>query len=183
MHEFIFRLFFDETKFPHHFCYLMPVRSQRCKIHAKGQISHHGEIADKQLISNGHWTEWSAYLGMNSQLACRFDNRTKHGAQVDVLLSQVCLSHQRLHGIQRDKYHFIHGEIADKQLISNGNWTEWSVIWDGIIRAISKLNEHEAQVDDLKSHWVWSQTKIARHEIQLPLYYTHFNEITVFCQY
>ena len=45
--------------------------------------------------------------------------------------------------------------------INNGNWTEWSAIWAEI---------------DLKSQ-VWFQTKIAWHEVQLPLYYIHF-EIT-----
>ena len=34
---------------------------------------------------------------------------------------------------------------------------------------------------DLKSQ-VWFQTKIARHEVQLPLYYIHF-EIAEFSQY
>jgi len=34
---------------------------------------------------------------------------------------------------------------------------------------------------DLKSQ-VWFQTKIARHEVQLPLYYIHF-EIAEFRQY
>ena len=53
--------------------------------------------------------------------------------------------------------------------IYNGNWTERSAIWAEIIRVISKSN-------DLKSQ-VWFQTKIARHEVQLPLYYIHF-EIT-----
>ena len=32
---------------------------------------------------------------------------------------------------------------------------------------------------DLKSQ-VWFQTKIARHELQLPLYYTHFEIIQTF---
>ena len=32
---------------------------------------------------------------------------------------------------------------------------------------------------DLKSQ-VWFQTKIARHEVQLPLYYTHFEIIQSF---
>ena len=34
---------------------------------------------------------------------------------------------------------------------------------------------------DMKSR-VWYQTKIERHEVQLPLYYSHF-EITEFSQY
>ena len=34
---------------------------------------------------------------------------------------------------------------------------------------------------DLKSQ-VWFQTKIARHEVQLPLYYIHF-EVAEFSQY
>ena len=44
-------------------------------------------------------------------------------------------------------------------MINNGNWTEWIAIW--------------AEIISVKSQ-VWFQTKIARHEIQLPLYYIHF---------
>ena len=54
----------------------------------------------------------------------------------------------------------------------NGNWTEWSAIWAEIICMISKLNEHEREFH-LKSQ-AWFQTKIARHKVQLPLYYIHF---------
>ena len=43
----------------------------------------------------------------------------------------------------------------------NGNWTEWSAISAEIIRVISKS-------------LVRFQTKIARHKVQLPLYYIHF---------
>ena len=51
--------------------------------------------------------------------------------------------------------------------INSGNWTERrSAIWSEIIRMISKSQ-------------VWFQTKIALHEVQLPLYYIHF-EITHF---
>ena len=43
-------------------------------------------------------------------------------------------------------------------------------------------NQTSAQQEfDLKSQ-VWFQTKIARHEVQLPLDYSHF-EITEFSQY
>ena len=43
-------------------------------------------------------------------------------------------------------------------------------------------NQTSAQREfDLKSQ-VWFQTKIARHEVQLPLYYIHF-EIAEFSQY
>ena len=52
--------------------------------------------------------------------------------------------------------------------------TEWSAIWSEIVRVILKSNEF-----DLKSQ-AWFQTKIARHKVQLPLYYTYF-EITEFC--
>ena len=58
-----------------------------------------------------------------------------------------------------------------KWMIWNGNWTEWSAIWDEIICMISKSNERAARI------WfeiTWLQTKIAQHEIQLPLYYIHF---------
>ena len=54
-------------------------------------------------------------------------------------------------------------------IINNGNWTEWSAIWSEIIRVVSKSQ-------------IWFQTKIARHEVQLPLYYVHF-EIAEFSQY
>ena len=61
-------------------------------------------------------------------------------------------------------------------IIYNGNWTEWSAVWSEILRMISKLCEF-----DLKSQ-VWFQTKIARHKVQLPLYYSHF-EFSDFSQY
>ena len=51
-----------------------------------------------------------------------------------------------------------------ERLIYNGNWTEWSATWAEVIRVISKSNESQ----------VWFQTKTARHEVQLPLYYIHF---------
>ena len=55
----------------------------------------------------------------------------------------------------------------------NGNWTEWSAIWAEIICMISKLNECTAQVQfEITSIRFW--TKSAQHEVQLPLYYIHF---------
>ena len=51
--------------------------------------------------------------------------------------------------------------MSDLTLIYNGNWTEWSEIWAEITRVISKSQ-------------VRFQTKIARHELQLPLYNIHF---------
>ena len=55
----------------------------------------------------------------------------------------------------------------------NCNWTEWSAIWAEIICVISKLNECTAQVQfEITSIRFW--TKIAQHEVQLPLYYIHF---------
>ena len=55
----------------------------------------------------------------------------------------------------------------------NGNWTEWSAIWAEIICMTSKLNECTAQVQfEITSIRFW--TKIAQHEVQLPLYYIHF---------
>ena len=66
------------------------------------------------------------------------------------------------------------------QWINNGNWTEWSAIWSEIIRVISKSKSAQREFD-LKSQ-VWFETKIARHEVQLPLYYIHF-EIAEFSQY
>ena len=53
-------------------------------------------------------------------------------------------------------------------VINNGNWTNWSAMWYEIIRLISKSVQF-----GLKSQ-VWFQTKIAWHEVQLPLYYSHF---------
>ena len=61
-------------------------------------------------------------------------------------------------------------------IMYNGNWTEWSAIWSEIIRVISKSNECAARVR------FEIQTKIAQHEVQLPLYYIHF-EIAEFSQY
>ena len=60
--------------------------------------------------------------------------------------------------------------------VYNGNWTEWSAIWSEIIRVISK----SARSFGLKLQ-VWFQTKIAWHEVQLRLYYSHF-EIAAFSQ-
>ena len=57
-------------------------------------------------------------------------------------------------------------------MINNGNWTERSAIWAEIIRVF--LNGTSVQREfDLKPQ-VWFQTKIARHKVQLPLYYIHF---------
>ena len=57
-------------------------------------------------------------------------------------------------------------------MINNGYWTERSAIWAEIIRVI--LNGTSVQCEfDLKPQ-VWFQTKIARHKVQLPLYYIHF---------
>ena len=58
--------------------------------------------------------------------------------------------------------------IRENRQIYNGNWAKWFKIG----RAV--------QVP-LKSQ-VWFQTKIARREVQLPLYYSHF-EIVEFSQY
>ena len=56
--------------------------------------------------------------------------------------------------------------------IYNGNWTEWGAIWAEIINVISKSSEHTVWVQfELQ---VWFQTKIARHKVQLPVYYIHF---------
>ena len=60
-------------------------------------------------------------------------------------------------------------------IINNGNSTKWSAIWAEIISVIQ--NQTSAQHEfNLKSQ-VWFQTKIAWQEVQLPLYYIHF-EIT-----
>ena len=61
-------------------------------------------------------------------------------------------------------------------MIHNGNWSEWSAIWSEIIGEISKSREFDLKLQ------VWFHTKIARHEVQLPLYYIHF-EIAEFSQY
>ena len=61
-------------------------------------------------------------------------------------------------------------------IIYNGNWTEWSAVWSEIIPMILKFCKF-----NLKSQ-VWFQTKIARHKVQLPLYYSHF-EFSEFSQY
>ena len=56
--------------------------------------------------------------------------------------------------------------------INNGNWTEWSAIWAEIIRVISKSIECAARVRFEIT--IWFPTKVAWHEVQLPLYYIHF---------
>ena len=63
-----------------------------------------------------------------------------------------------------------HKRICQQEAVSvicNGNWTEWNVIWSGIVWVILKSHEF-----DLKSQ-VWFQTKIARHKVQSPLYCIH----------
>ena len=58
-------------------------------------------------------------------------------------------------------------------VLNNGNWTEWSAIWAKIIRVWFQNWTNAQREFDLKSQ-VWFQTKIARHKVQLPLYYIHF---------
>ena len=59
----------------------------------------------------------------------------------------------------------------DWNKINNGNWNDWGAIWCKIVCVISNF---ESQV--------WFQTKIERHEVQLPLYFSYF-EIAEFIQY
>ena len=66
-------------------------------------------------------------------------------------------------------------------VINIGKWFEWRAIWSEIIRVTLKLDERTARVR-FEITRVWFQTKIARHETQLPLYYSHF-EIAEFSQY
>ena len=56
--------------------------------------------------------------------------------------------------------------------INNSNWTEWSGIRAEIIRVISKSNERAAWVQFEITSMISDQ--IARHEVQLLLYYIHF---------
>jgi hypothetical protein len=56
---------------------------------------------------------------------------------------------------------FICYHACSPDCVNNGNCTEWSAIWSKIKRVIIKSQ-------------VWFQTKIARHEVQFPLYYIHF---------
>ena len=81
--------------------------------------------------------------------------------------------------------HFCKQPTADCILpfcvINNGKWFEWRAIWAEIIRVTLKLVERTARVR-FEITRVWFQTKIARHETQLPLYYSHF-EIAEFSQY
>ena len=51
-----------------------------------------------------------------------------------------------------------------------------SAIWSQIIRVILKSREFHLESQ------VWFQTKLAQQEVQLPLYYSHF-EIAEFSQY
>ena len=46
----------------------------------------------------------------------------------------------------RGNFFYIFGNKNDVWFIYNGSWTEWSTIWAGIIRVISKSNERAAQV-------------------------------------
>ena len=62
----------------------------------------------------------------------------------------------------------IHSTYCYIKFINNGNWTSGRAIWSEIIRVM-----HAARSFDLKSQ-VWFQIKIARPEVQLPLYYIHF---------
>ena len=64
--------------------------------------------------------------------------------------------------------------------INNGNWTELSA-FDQKSYAWFQNRTSAQRLFDLKSQ-VWFQTKIARHSIQLPFYYIHF-EIAEFSQY
>ena len=58
-------------------------------------------------------------------------------------------------------------------VIKNGNWTEWSEIWAEIIRVISKSNERAAaRVRFEITSMILDQN--ARHKVQLPFYYIHF---------
>ena len=56
--------------------------------------------------------------------------------------------------------------------IYNGNWTEWSALWAESYAWFQNRTSVQREFD-LKSH-VWFRSKIALHEVQLPLYYIHF---------
>ena len=58
-------------------------------------------------------------------------------------------------------------ELARVSLIHNDNWTKWSAVCLKIIHVMRKFD---------------FQTKIARHQVQLPLFYSRF-EIAEFSQY
>ena len=54
---------------------------------------------------------------------------------------------------------------------NNGNWTEWIAIWSEII-----------SVSSIGNLLVWFKANIARHEVQISTYHSHF-EIAEFSQY
>ena len=64
--------------------------------------------------------------------------------------------------------------------VNNGNWTEWSAVWSEIIRVILKSDKSVARVGFESTSMISDQ--IARREVQLPLYYSHFEDAE-FCQY
>ena len=56
-------------------------------------------------------------------------------------------------------------------LIHVGNWTEWSAIWTEIKRVITKF---------VITSLTRFQSKLARYEVQFPLYYIHFEILNIF---
>ena len=94
------------------------------------------------------------------------------------------------HEVQLPLY-YIHFEITS--MISDQNCTTRSSIttllhpfWNHKYDFRPKLHDTKFNyhfiTSTLKSQ-VWFQTKIARHEVQLPLHYTHFEITGSFCQY
>ena len=70
---------------------------------------------------------------------------------------------------QLQQFHnFYHQYTFILLFIYNGNWTEWSAIWAESYAWFQNRTSVQREFD-LKSH-VW----FARHEVQLPLYYIHF---------
>ena len=96
-----------------------------------------------------------------------------YGKCLDRVLSRVkCVFISHIHA----DHHLVWQKNSWLLFYNHGNWTKWSAVWSEIIPMILKLCEF-----DLKSQ-VWFQTKIARHKVQLPLYYSHF-EFSEFSQY
>ena len=67
---------------------------------------------------------------------------------------------------------FIYLIIKNSLIIHNGNCAEWSAIWSESKRVITKSHDREAGERFVITSLI--QTKIARHDVQFPLYYIHF---------
>ena len=68
-----------------------------------------------------------------------------------------------------------------RAVLCNGNWTEWSAVWSKSYAWFQNWTSAQREFD-LKSQ-VWFHTKIAQHEVQLPLYYIHCTCNNLICYF